>query len=134
MNLPMRNQRAAQLRFGSITEMILWQNQMEEEKQNEYREIQRWREFWWKRIDITNPLKLGVVQSTTRSWSSSILKNEQFSQPDSLNCETKTEIVNKNKNKTKKWLKIKGSRVLRPDHRFWQGGNEDMPSTHDQSL
>lgn len=41
MNLPMRNQRAAQLRVGSITEMILLENQMEEEKQNEHREIQR---------------------------------------------------------------------------------------------
>lgn len=34
----------------------------------------------------TNPLKLGVVHSTARSWSSSICKNGQFSQPDSLNC------------------------------------------------
>lgn len=32
------------------------------------------------------PLKLGVVTSTIRSWSSSILKKGQFSQPASLNC------------------------------------------------
>lgn len=36
--------------------------------------------------NYTNPLKLGVVHSTTRSWSSSILKKGQFSQPDSRNC------------------------------------------------
>lgn len=34
-------------------------------------------------------MKLGVVQSTTRSWSSSILKKGQFSHPDSLNCYSK---------------------------------------------
>jgi hypothetical protein len=39
-----------------------------------------------KRGCLAYPVKLGVVQSTTRSWSSSILKKEQFSHPDSLNC------------------------------------------------
>lgn len=39
------------------------------------------------------PVKLGVVQSTTRSLSSSILKKGQFSHPDSRNCAVFIKIV-----------------------------------------
>lgn len=56
-----------------------WENNKSERMNNRINKLTR----------KAHPVKLGVVQSTTRSWSSSILKKGQFSHPDSLNCYSK---------------------------------------------
>jgi hypothetical protein len=40
MNIPMRNQRAAQLRDGSITEMTLWEKS-NQRKKNDIKKLER---------------------------------------------------------------------------------------------